>query len=96
MVKALTSAGADVRIIRSREHDLRDAAAAREALNGADVVVHLAARVGGIGFNSRNAGVVAHDNLAIGANPPASDLWRDPQRSGLGRSASHLGRLEPR
>ena len=68
VVEVLTSAGADARVIRSREHDLRDPAAAREALNGADVVVHLAARVGGIGFNSRNGGLVAHDNLAIGTN----------------------------
>jgi GDP-L-fucose synthase len=67
-VRELVALGANVRVISSREHDLRDAAAAREAMGGADVVIHLAARVGGIGFNRRNPGPLAYDNLAIGIN----------------------------
>ena len=31
-------------------------------------MIHLAARVGGIGFNRRNPGLLAYDNLVIGAN----------------------------
>src|SRR5205085_3097744 len=45
-----------------------DAQRARAAVEGADIVMHLAARVGGIGFNRRNPGPLAHDNLMMGAN----------------------------
>jgi GDP-L-fucose synthase len=67
-VRLLQELGADVRVIRSAEHDLRDPQAAREAVEGADVVLHLAARVGGIGFNRRNPAPLAYDNLTMGTN----------------------------
>jgi GDP-L-fucose synthase len=67
-VRMLEELGGDVRVPRSAEHDLRDPVACREALAGADVVLHLAARVGGIGFNRRNPGPLAYDNLVMGAN----------------------------
>lgn len=67
-VRLLTELGAEVRSVRSAEHDLRDPAAARRALEGADVVLHLAANVGGIGFNRRNPAPLAYDNLMMGAN----------------------------
>jgi GDP-L-fucose synthase len=67
-VDRLTELGADVRVTRSAEHDLRDPAATREALEGADAVIHLAARVGGIGFNRRNPAPLVYDNLMMGAN----------------------------
>ena len=67
-VRLLEELGAEVRIVRSAEHDLRDAAATREALEGAEVVLHLAANVGGIGFNRRNPAPLAYDNLMMGAN----------------------------
>jgi GDP-L-fucose synthase len=67
-VQLLEKLGADVRVIRSADHDLRDQRAAREAVDGAEVVVHLAARVGGIGFNRRNPAPLAYDNLMMGAN----------------------------
>ena len=64
----LEELGADVRVIRSAEHDLRVPEECDRALRGADVVIHLAAAVGGIGFNRRNPGPIAHDNLLMGAN----------------------------
>ena len=67
-VEQLRALGADVRVVRSSEHDLRDPVACREALEGADVVIHLAARVGGIGFNRRNPAPLAYDNLTMGTN----------------------------
>src|SRR5215216_5250044 len=67
-VRMLGELGADVRITRSAEHDLRDRAACLAALEGAEVVIHLAANVGGIGYNRRNPGPLAHDNLAMGLN----------------------------
>ena len=68
LLPQLEALGADVRVIRSAEHDLRDASAARQAIEGAEVVVHLAARVGGIGFNRRNPAPLAYDNVLMGAN----------------------------
>jgi len=64
----LRGLGAEVRALGSADADLRDAAACERALDGADVVFHLAAVVGGIGFNSRNGARLAHDNLLMGAN----------------------------
>jgi GDP-L-fucose synthase len=68
VVRDLDGLGAQTKVIRSNEHDLRDAGATRDAVEGADIVIHLAARVGGIGFNRRNPGPLAYDNLVIGAN----------------------------
>jgi GDP-L-fucose synthase len=68
VVRDLEQLHADVRVIRSSEHDLRDAEQARAAVEGARVVLHLAARVGGIGFNRRNPAPLAYDNLAMGNN----------------------------
>jgi GDP-L-fucose synthase len=67
-VRLLESLSADVRVVRSADRDLRDQRAARWAVDGADVVLHLAARVGGIGFNRRNPAPLAYDNLMMGAN----------------------------
>ena len=68
VVRDLEDLGADVRLVRSADHDLRDPAGARAAVEGADVVIHLAARVGGIGFNRRNPAPLAYDNLTMGTN----------------------------
>jgi GDP-L-fucose synthase len=68
VVARLKALDADVRVIRSSEHDLRNPGDARQAVQDARVVIHLAARVGGIGFNRRNPGPLAYDNLIIGAN----------------------------
>ena len=68
VVEMLRGLEAELSVPTSAERDLRDAAAARWAVDSADVVIHLAARVGGIGFNKRNPGPLAHDNLMMGAN----------------------------
>jgi GDP-L-fucose synthase len=67
-VVLLDDLGANVRVTRSAEHDLRDRAATFAALEGAEVVIHLAANVGGIGYNRRNPGPLVHDNMAMGLN----------------------------
>ncbi len=64
----LDELGAEVRVVRSSEHDLTDPQAARAAVDGADVVLHLAANVGGIGYNRNNPAPLAYDNLMMGAN----------------------------
>ena len=64
----LRELGAEVSVVRSGEFDLRDREATTRALEGAEVVLHLAANVGGIGFNRRNPAPLAHDNLQMSLN----------------------------
>lgn len=71
VVEALREAGCgEVAVPRSADFDLRDADAARQLLKQTrpDVLIHLAARVGGIGANRRHPGLFFHDNLAMGLN----------------------------
>jgi GDP-L-fucose synthase len=67
-VRLLDELGAGIRVVRSADYDLRDQRAARQAVDGAEVVLHLAARVGGIGYNRRNPAPLAYDNLMMGSN----------------------------
>ena len=57
----------DIVVPRKRELDLVDRQASRQAVQGADTVIHLAAKVGGIGFNRENPGELFFDNLMMGA-----------------------------
>ncbi len=68
LVRDLEALGATVQVIRSVEHDLRDPAATRAAVDGAQIVVHLAANVGGIGFNRRNPAPLVYDNMMMAGN----------------------------
>ncbi len=65
-VRMLEELGARTFVPRSAEHDLTDADACRRALTGAEIVIHLAANVGGIGYNRRNPAPLVRDNLAMG------------------------------
>jgi GDP-L-fucose synthase len=51
---------------RSRDLDLRTFDACRAAVADRDVVIHLAGRVGGIGFNRERPGELFYDNLMMG------------------------------
>jgi GDP-L-fucose synthase len=53
-------------IPRSRDHDLRLMDNCLNVCRDADVVVHLAARVGGIGFNMENPATLFYDNAMMG------------------------------
>jgi len=68
IVTRLQAAGASIAVPRQSEYDLRhESAVARLfAEHPADVVIHLAARVGGIGANQRHPGSFFYDNLAMG------------------------------
>ena len=50
------------------EFDLRLEHAAAAAVRGRDLVIHLAARVGGIGFNQRRPADLIYDNTLMGLN----------------------------
>ena len=86
VVRDLEQIGARVSVVRSNDHDLRDAAAARDAVAGADTVIHLAARVGGIGFNRRNPAPLVYDNLVIGAN-----VFEQSRQAGVRKLTTETG-----
>jgi GDP-L-fucose synthase len=69
VVKRLEAAGSSVFVPRSRDYDLttEDRVRAMYEDSRPDVVVHLAARVGGIGANQRSPGTFFYDNLQMGA-----------------------------
>lgn len=69
LVERLRAAGIpadNIRIPRSADSDLRDASNCARVVKGADVVIHLAAKVGGIGLNQRNPGSLFYDNAIMG------------------------------
>ncbi|MFI5346134.1 MAG: NAD-dependent epimerase/dehydratase family protein [Elusimicrobiota bacterium] len=55
----------DVRFIPS---ELTDPAAAKRLCKGQDVVINMAASVGGVGYNSAHPGSLFRDNMSIGLN----------------------------
>lgn len=59
-------AGDRLRAPSSAEADLRERAACRRAVGGADVVIHLAAKVGGIGLNQERPGELFFDTALMG------------------------------
>lgn len=58
----------EIRIIRSREYDLRLLKDAVNAFKGIDFVVHMAGITGGIEFTKKNQGSVYFDNILITTN----------------------------
>lgn len=64
----LESLGAAVSSLGSADFDLVDPGEAVRALDGTEIVIHLAANVGGIGYNRRNPAPLVRDNLLIGTN----------------------------
>jgi GDP-L-fucose synthase len=69
VVDQLRARGAkNIFVPRSREYDLVDMAAVRRMYDDAkpDLVIHLAAVVGGIGANRKNPGKYFYDNLMMG------------------------------
>ena len=55
-----------IRVPRSREVDLRKWENCVKAVEDIDVVIHLAAKVGGIGFNKQNPATLFYDNAVMG------------------------------
>ena len=69
VVKYLLEAGAsreNIHTPRSRDLDLRVWENCLKAVEGCDVVIHLAASVGGIGYNMENPGSLFYDNAIMG------------------------------
>jgi GDP-L-fucose synthase len=83
VTRDLEALGAGITVVRSAEHDLRDPAATRAAVDGAEVVVHLAANVGGIGYNRENPAPLVYDNMMMTAN-----VFEQSRAVGVGKLVS--------
>ncbi|MGC1309576.1 MAG: GDP-L-fucose synthase [Phormidesmis sp.] len=69
VVEQLIKAGANpdsILVTRSRDYDLTQMDACRRAVQGQDLIVHLAAHVGGIGLNREKPAELFYDNLMMG------------------------------
>lgn len=55
-----------VRVPRSEDMDLTKWKSCEKAVEGVDVVIHLAAKVGGIGFNKKYPATLFYDNAVMG------------------------------
>ena len=69
IVEQLKKRGAtDIVVPRKAEYDLRSSEVCAKVVEGADVVIHLAANVGGIGYNRDYPGTLFYDNLLMGVH----------------------------
>ena len=68
LVQRLQERGADVFVPRSKSYDLTTKEHAQRMYQDSrpEILLHLAARVGGIGANQRNPGLFFHENMAMG------------------------------
>jgi GDP-L-fucose synthase len=58
----------NILVPRSKDADLRKWETCVNVVKNIDLVIHLAARVGGIGFNKKNPGTLFYDNAVMGIN----------------------------
>ena len=63
---------------RSSKDDLRDLDTVKRVVKNVDLVIHLAAKVGGIGFNQQNPGELFYENLIMGVH-----LMEEARRAGV-------------
>jgi GDP-L-fucose synthase len=66
LVKKRRVLRSQISIPSHKEYDLRVWSNCQEVIKNVDVVIHLAARVGGIGFNQKNPGTLFYDNILMG------------------------------
>jgi GDP-L-fucose synthase len=70
VVEKLIKAGIpekNIIVPRSKDCDLRKLEDCKKIVKGIDIIIHLAAKVGGIGFNCEHPGQLYYDNLIMGA-----------------------------
>jgi len=81
VIAKLVERGADPRDIfvpRSGDFDLRIQVSCARAVKGQDIVIHLAANAGGIGWNRAHPGALFYDNAAMGIL-----LMEEARRAGI-------------
>ncbi|HCR81183.1 MAG: NAD-dependent epimerase/dehydratase [Candidatus Pacebacteria bacterium GW2011_GWB1_47_8] len=72
-----------VRVPRFETHDLRQQAVCAKVVKGIDIVIHLAANVGGIGYNQEFPGTLFYDNLVMGVH-----LMEEARQAGVKKFVS--------
>lgn len=68
LVRKLKELESIVSVPRSEGHDLREKENCRKVVQNKDIVIHLAAKVGGIGFNREHPGEMYYDNILMGTH----------------------------
>lgn len=68
VVKKLKTRGALVSTPRSVQYDLRKEENCKAVITGNDIVIHLSANVGGIGYNLHYPGEIFYDNILMGVH----------------------------
>ena len=71
---------ANILVPRSAEYDLRNPAACAKVVKDADIVIHLAAVVGGIGYNREIPGTMFYDNILMGTH-----MMEEARRAKVGK-----------
>src|SRR3990172_43873 len=72
-----------VRVPRFETHDLRQQAVCAKVVKGIDIVIHLAANVGWIGYNQEFPGTLFYDNLVMGVH-----LMEEARQAGVKKFVS--------
>lgn len=67
LVRQLQNSGCHLFTPTSQQYDLRDLTAIKTVVKSIDIVIHLAAKVGGIGYNQKIPGKMFYENLIMGA-----------------------------
>jgi len=70
--------GKDIIIPRSEKNDLRDLQVCRRLVKNVDIVIHMAAKVGGIGYNREHPAEMYYDNIMMG-----SQLMHEAWKAGV-------------
>lgn len=68
LVRKLKEFGSLVFVPSSQQYDLRTRSACRKVVKNQEIVIHLAAKVGGIGFNKEHSGEMFYDNILMGVH----------------------------
>ncbi len=69
VIAKLVAAGASsekIKVVRSKDYDLTTLEACQRAVDGQNIIIHLAAHVGGIGLNQAKPAELFYDNLMMG------------------------------
>lgn len=66
VVKLKEHGVSDIFIPRSTDYDLRQRDVCERVVRGADIIIHLAAQIGGIGFIKERPGEIFYNNLIMG------------------------------
>lgn len=83
VVKTLLKRGVDKKNIIIPDYrifDLRKQENCKKVVKGVDIVIHLAANVGGIGYNQKKPGSLFYDNIIMGVN-----MMEQARRAGVNK-----------